>query len=199
MAQHEVNLRCVNECRRQYAPGMRFDGYADSASSDWTGWGGSLAAGLGQAYRLSTGIKAGPVFWLDYSFMHQPSVTEDSNHGVELYVQSETYRSLRSSLGVKLSAQFEAHETEAAIDATVVWNHEFLNRYGTARASLVPWRDSVFSFDEEVGTRDTGTASVSLTGKFAEGFAASLGVCTEFGGDVSGVGGHLNLKWEFLI
>lgn len=120
---------------------MRFDGYADSASSDWTGWGGSLAAGLGQAYRLSTGIKAGPVFWLDYSFMHQPSVTEDSNHGVELYVQSETYRSLRSSLGVKLSAQFEAHETEAAIDATVVWNHEFLNRYGTARASFVPWRD----------------------------------------------------------
>lgn len=176
---------------------MRFDGYADSASSDWTGWGGSLAAGLGQAYRLSTGIKAGPVFWLDYSFMHQPSVTEDSNHGVELYVQSETYRSLRSSLGVKLSAQFEAHETKAAIDATVVWNHEFLNRYGTARASFVPWRDSVFSFDEEVGTRDTGTASVSLTGKFAEGFAASLGVGTEFGGDVSGVGGHLNLKWEF--
>lgn len=86
-------------------------------------------------------------------------------------MQSETYRSLRSSLGVKLSAQFEAHETEAAIDATVVWNHEFLNRYGTA--------------------------SVSLTGKFAEGFAASLGVGTEFGGDVSGVGGHLNLKWEF--
>ena len=99
-------------------------------------------------------------------------------------MQSETYRSLRSSLGVKLSAQFEAHETEAAIDATVVWNHEFLNRYGTARASFVPWRD-------------TGTASVSLTGKFAEGFAASLGVGTEFGGDVSGVGGHLNLKWEF--
>lgn len=176
---------------------VRFDGYADSASSDWTGWGGSLAAGLGQAYRLSSSIMAGPVFWLDYSFMHQPSVTEDSHHGVKLYVQSETYRSLRSSLGVKLSAQFEAHETEAAIDATVVWNHEFLNRYGTARASFVPWRDSVFSFDEEVGTRDTGTASVSLTGKFAEGFAASLGVGTEFGGEVFGVWGHLNLKWEF--
>lgn len=176
---------------------VRFDGYTDSASSDWTGWGGSLALGIGQAYRLSTGIKAGPVFWLDYSFMHQPSITEDSHHGAELYVQSETYQSLRSSLGVKLSAQFEAHETEAAIDATVVWNHEFLNRYGTARASFVPWRDSVFSFDEEVGTRDTGTASVSLTGKFAEGFAASLGVGTEFGGEVFGVVGHLNLKWEF--
>ena len=37
----------------------------------------------------------------------------------------------------------------------------------------------------------------TLTGKFAEGFAASLGVGTEFGGDVSGVVGHLNLKWEF--
>ena len=176
---------------------VRFEGYADSASSDWTGWGGSLVAGLGQAYRLSTGIKAGPVFWLDYSFMHQPSITEDSHHGAELYVQGETYQSLRSSLGVKLSAQFEANEKEAAIDATVVWNHEFLNRYGMARASFVPWRDSVFSIDEEVGTRDTGTASVSLTGKFAEGFAASLGVGTEFGGDVSGVWGHLNLKWEF--
>lgn len=176
---------------------VRFEGYADSASSDWTGWGGSLVAGLGQAYRLSTGIKAGPVFWLDYSFMHQPSITEDSHHGAELYVQGETYQSLRSSLGVKLSAQFEANEKEAAIDAKVVWNHEFLNRYGMARASFVPWRDSVFSIDEEVGTRDTGTASVSLTGKFAEGFAASLGVGTEFGGDVSGVWGHLNLKWEF--
>lgn len=90
---------------------VRFASFADNASSDWTGWGGSLAAGLGQTYRLSSSLRAGSVFWLDYSFMHQPSVTEESQHGAALYVQSETYRSLRSSLGVKLSAQFEGQET----------------------------------------------------------------------------------------
>ena len=176
---------------------VRFDGYADSASSDWTGWGGSLALGIGQAYPLTTNVKLGPVAWLDYSFMHQPSVTEESAHGSALHVQGETYQSLRSSLGVKFSAQFGADETKAALDAMLVWNHEFLKRYGTAEASFAPWRDVSFSFDEDVDTRDTGTAAVSLTGRFTDGFAASLGAGADFGGDVSGIWGHLNLKWEF--
>lgn len=176
---------------------VRFDGYADSASSDWTGWGGSLALGIGQAYPLTTSVKLGPVAWLDYSFMHQPSVTEESAHGSALHVQGETYQSLCSSLGVKFSAQFGADETKAALDAMLVWNHEFLKRYGTAEASFAPWRDVSFSFDEDVDTRDTGTAAVSLTGRFTDGFAASLGAGADFGGDVSGIWGHLNLKWEF--
>lgn len=176
---------------------VRFDGYTDSASSDWTGWGGSLALGIGQAYPLTTNVKLGPVVWLDYSFMHQPSVTEESAHGSSLHVQGETYQSLRSSLGVKFSAQFGADETKAALDAMLVWNHEFLKRYGTAEASFAPWRDVSFSFDEDVDTRDTGTAAVSLTGRFTDGFAASLGAGADFGGDVSGIWGHLNLKWEF--
>lgn len=176
---------------------VRFDGYADSASSDWTGWGGSLALGIGQAYPLTTNVKLGPVAWLDYSFMHQPSVTEESAHGSALHVEGETYQSLRSSLGVKFSAQFGADETKAALDAMLVWNHEFLKRYGTAESSFAPWRDVSFSFDEDVDTRDTGTAAVSLTGRFTDGFAASLGAGADFGGDVSGIWGHLNLKWEF--
>ena len=176
---------------------VRFDGYADSASSDWTGWGGSLALGIGQAYPLTTNVKLGPVAWLDYSFMHQPSVAEESAHGSALHVQGETYQSLRSSLGVKFSAQFGADETKAELDAMLVWNHEFLKRYGTAEASFAPWRDVSFSFDEDVDTRDTGTAAVSLTGRFTDGFAASLGAGADFGGDVSGIWGHLNLKWEF--
>lgn len=176
---------------------VRFDGYTDSASSDWTGWGGSLALGIGQAYPLTTNVKLGPVVWLDYSFMHQPTVTEESAHGSALHVQGETYQSLRSSLGVKFSAQFGADETKAALDAMLVWNHEFLKRYGTAEASFAPWRDVSFSFDEDVDTRDTGTAAVSLTGRFTDGFAASLGAGADFGGDVSGIWGHLNLKWEF--
>lgn len=176
---------------------VRFDGYTDSASSHWTGWGGSLALGIGQAYPLTTNVKLGPVVWLDYSFMHQPSVTEESAHGSALHVQGETYQSLRSSLGVKFSAQFGADETKAALDAMLVWNHEFLKGYGTAEASFAPWRDVSFSFDEDVDTRDTGTAAVSLTGRFTDGFAASLGAGADFGGDVSGIWGHLNLKWEF--
>lgn len=176
---------------------VRFDGYTDSASSDWTGWGGSLALGIGQAYPLTTNVKLGPVVWLDYSFMHQPSVTEESAHGSALHVQGETYQSLRSSLGVKFSAQFGADETKAALDAMLVWNHEFLKGYGTAEASFAPWRDVSFSFDEDVDTRDTGTAAVSLTGRFTDGFAASLGAGADFGGDVSGIWGHLNLKWKF--
>lgn len=176
---------------------VRFDGYADSASSGWTGWGGSLALGIGQAYPLTTNVKLGPVARLDYSFMHQPSVAEESAHGSALHVQGETYQSLRSSLGVKFSAQFGADETKAELDAMLVWNHEFLKRYGTAEASFAPWRDVSFSFDEDVDTRDTGTAAVSLTGRFTDGFAASLGAGADFGGDVSGIWGHLNLKWEF--
>ena len=58
----------------------------------------------GGGYEADWGtIKAGPFAALDYAFSSRPSLTEDNGMGSRLHMDSETFHSLRSSLGVRMS------------------------------------------------------------------------------------------------
>ena len=58
----------------------------------------------GGGYEADWGtIKAGPFAALDYAFSSRPSLTEDKGMGSRLHLDSETFHSLRSSLGVRMS------------------------------------------------------------------------------------------------
>ena len=176
---------------------VRFEGYADRAEADWTAWGMSLAAGLGQAFKLSENIAFGPVFYLDYSFSHRPDVTESSDHGAALHVEEETYDSLRSSLGVRLEATLPVGAMKTRAAASLWWNHEFMDDYGRTRASFKDWRDTKFDSLAESGSRDTGTAAVSITGFVNERFSTSLGLGADFGDGSHGAWGNVRLDWKF--
>ena len=180
--------------------GTAFGSWRDRASSDWTGWGGNLVFGAEKFFGIAPGLAVGPTARFDYAFMHRPDVTESSGNGSALYVHSETYRSLRSALG--LQARFElpdesADAPELALTAVALWHHEFLPDAGDASASFVDWRDVSFTADDAEQTRDTGSLSVELQGRLTKSFTASLTAGAQFGGGVKGGWGSANLVWKF--
>ncbi|MFQ8737209.1 MAG: autotransporter outer membrane beta-barrel domain-containing protein [Bilophila wadsworthia] len=81
---------------------VSFNGYNRENNKDWTGFSGSVRAGGGYEADWGT-IKAGPFAALDYAFSSRPSLTEDNGMGSRLHLDSETFHSLRSSLGVRMS------------------------------------------------------------------------------------------------
>lgn len=168
----------------------------DKASSDWTGWGASFAAGVGKSFSLSESVALGPVLWLDYSFMHLPSVKETSAHGTALRTEDETYESLVSTLGVRMDYALPVVSADIKASGLVAWNHEFLDNYGTASASFASWRGTRFDAKADARADDTATAAVSLKAKIKENFSASIGAGVDFGGSSAGWG-NVGLKWIF--
>ena len=174
---------------------VSFAGFSDHADVDWTSWGGSIAFGAGQSFVLASNLRFGPEALLAYGFMHLPDATESSAHGAALRLESETYRSLRSSLGLRAAARFEGDSGQALLQARLMWNHEFLDDYGTSEASFAAWRDARFAQTQSVSARDTGEVCVALTARPGRNFEASLGAGAEFGNGISSVRGHATLKW----
>ncbi len=180
--------------------GAAFGTWRDRAESDWTAWGGNLLFGAEQSFTAAPGITLGPTAWLDYAFTHRPDVTEDSTNGAALHVRSETYQSLRSSLGVKGTFALP-DESARALDAKVtvcaLWHHEFIDDAGDAIASFADWRGVSFTADDADRARDMGSLSVSIEGKIDETFSAALTAGGVFGGGVTGGWGAAHLLWKF--
>ena len=180
--------------------GAAFGTWRDRAESDWTAWGGNLLFGAEQSFTAAPGITLGPTAWLDYAFTHRPDVTEDSTNGAALHVRSETYQSLRSSLGVKGTFALpdaSARAWDAKVTVCALWHHEFIDDAGDAIASFADWRGVSFTADDGDRTRDTGSVSVSIEGKIDETFSAALTAGGVFGGGVTGGWGAAHLLWKF--
>ena len=180
--------------------GAAFGTWRDRAESDWTAWGGNLLFGAEQSFTAAPGITLGPTAWLDYAFTHRPDVTEDSTNGAALHVRSETYQSLRSSLGVKGTFALpdeSARALDAKVTVSVLWHHEFIDDMGDATASFADWRGVSFTADDADRARDTGSVSVSIEGKIDKTFSAALTAGGVFGGGVTGGWGATHLLWKF--
>ena len=180
--------------------GAAFGTWRDRAESDWTAWGGNLLFGAEQSFTAAPGITLGPTAWLDYAFTHRPDVTEDSTNGAALHVRSETYQSLRSSLGVKGTFALpdaSARAWDAKVTVCALWHHEFIDDAGDATASFADWRGVSFTADDADRARDTGSVSVSIEGKIDETFSAALTAGGVFGGGVTGGWGAAHLLWKF--
>ena len=180
--------------------GAAFGTWRDRAESDWTAWGGNLLFGAEQSFTAAPGITLGPTAWLDYAFTHRPDVTEDSTNGAALHVRSETYQSLRSSLGVKGTFALpdeSARALDAKVTVSVLWHHEFIDDTGDATASFADWRGVSFTTNDADRARDTGSVSVSIEGKIDETFSAALTAGGVFGGGVTGGWGAAHLLWKF--
>ena len=180
--------------------GAAFGTWRDRAESDWTAWGGNLLFGAEQSFTAAPGITLGPTAWLDYAFAHRPDVTEDSTNGAALHVRSETYQSLRSSLGLKGTfalSDASARAWDAKVTVSALWHHEFIDDAGGATASFADWRGVSFTADDADRARDTGSVSVSIEGKIDETFSAALTAGGVFGGGVTGGWGAAHLLWKF--
>lgn len=133
---------------------VSFNGYNRENNKDWTGFSGSVRAGGGYEADWGT-IKAGPFAALDYAFSSRPSLTEDNGMGSRLHLDSETFHSLRSSLGIRMSTnerQLGEHATWKA-HASAAWNHELLDKAGTMHASCGSGQRGLLQHCEGPGPR----------------------------------------------
>lgn len=177
-----------------------FGTWRDRAESDWTAWGGNFLFGAEQTFTVAPGFTLGPTASFDYAFTHRPDVTESSRNGAALHVDSETYQSLRSSLGVEGSFALpdaSARAWDAKVTVCALWHHEFIDDAGDAIASFADWRGVSFTADDGDRARDTGSVSVSIEGKIDETFSAALTAGGVFGGGVTGGWGAAHLLWKF--
>lgn len=177
-----------------------FGTWRDRAESDWTAWGGNFLFGAEQTFTVAPGFTLGPTASFDYAFTHRPDVTESSRNGAALHVDSETYQSLRSSLGVEGSFALpseSARALDAKLTVSALWHHEFIKDAGDATASFADWRGVRFTADDADRARDTGEVSLSLEGRIDETFSATFSVGGVFGGGVTGGWGAAHLMWQF--
>ena len=175
-------------------------GYSGSADANWTGYSGNLSVGgaLTQEHGV---VQSGPFVALDYSFAHRPSVNEKGG-AIRTALASETYNSLHTQLGYRLSTKPKAvssyDSTKWQAHASVAWNHELLSDNGTNSYSLadlpgVTIRDKSANFG-----RDSLGIMAGVTFKTPKKLDVTLSV----GSDMYREGGHsiygkANLEWKF--
>ena len=178
---------------------VSFNGYNRENNKDWTGFSGSVRAGGGYEADWGT-IKAGPFTALDYAFSSRPSLTEDNGMGSRLHLDSETFHSLRSSLGVRMSTnerQFGEHATWKA-HASAAWNHELLDKAGTMHGSFVDAANTGFSNTIKVPGRDSLGLGAGVRFNTDKHVSFSLNAGSElFRRDETSVYGNLAVEWKF--
>ena len=178
---------------------VSFNGYNRENNKDWTGFSGSIRAGGGYEADWDT-LKAGPFAALDYAFSSRPSLTEDNGMGSRLHLDSETFHSLRSSLGVRMSTnerQFGEHATWKA-HASAAWNHELLDKAGTMHASFVDAANAGFSNTVKVPGRDSLGLGAGVRFNTDKRVSFSLNAGSElFRRDETSVYGNLAVEWTF--
>lgn len=108
-------------------------------------------------------------------------MTEKSREGAALHVESESYASVRSSLGLRFGLQGRASDYDVSASAAALWNHAWLDRAGKARASFRDWRDVSFSAPDEAPAKNTATLAFSLSASRTDDFSASLSLGAEAG------------------
>ena len=179
---------------------MYIGGYSGSADADWTGYSGNMRVGAGLT-REHGALQSGPFAALDYSFAHRPSVNEKGG-AVSTALESETYDSLRTQLGYRLSTLPKAvssyDSTQWQAHASVAWNHELLSDNGSNAYSLadlpgVTIRDK---------TADYGRDSLGIMAGVTFKTPKKLDVTLSVGSDMYREGGHsiygkANLEWKF--
>lgn len=175
-------------------------GYSGSADADWTGFSGNLRIG-GALTKEHGAVQSGPFASLDYSFAHRPSINEKGG-AISTALASETYDSLRTQLGYRLSTKAKPvssyDSTQWQSHASVAWNHELLSDNGSNSYSLMDL-PGVNITDK---TADYGRDSLGIMAGVTFKTPKKLDVTLSLGSDMYRLGGHsiygkANFEWKF--
>ena len=126
---------------------VAFNGYSASADKKYTAMGAYLSLGTGYDFNLDA-ITLTPFIKLNYNMLHQGSVKENGNDGIELSLGSKTFKSLSSSAGLRAqSKELMADDVAITISGSIAYNYELLKHYGTLHSNFREAPDARFSFD----------------------------------------------------
>ena len=138
---------------------VSFNGYTRNNESRWSGFAGSALLGGGKdwSWKLGDGhLDAGPLAWMEYSFLHRPGIEEQSGQASRLNVDETVYQSLLLSLGAHtgLNTIF-ANGTTLGLDLLAAWRHETLDATFRTGASFREYGDYDFATATDLPGRDS--------------------------------------------
>ncbi|VFS23021.1 Uncharacterized protein with a C-terminal OMP (outer membrane protein) domain [Enterobacter cancerogenus] len=144
-------------------------------------------------------MSAGPVTSLNYTTLHRPGVKESGNDGSRLMLDSETFDSLRSSIGVNGNWNVPlASGASIAADLQLTWDHELLDGNVEQQASFANYRSTSFSSRNQVAGRDTLGVKAGMRYKINTDVELGIGVESEmFRSGYNAIAGNLSATWRF--
>lgn len=173
--------------------------YGASHHATWTGLSGSVTAGGGYRWALNNNVNAGPVTSLNYTTLHRPDVKESGNDGSRLMLGSQTFDSLRSSIGVNGNWNVPlASGASFAAELQLSWDHELLDGNVVQQASFANYRSTGFSSRNQVTGRDTLGVKAGMSYKINADVELGIGVESEmFRSGYDSIAGNLSATWRF--
>ncbi|BDJ56480.1 hypothetical protein FJMB80053_19200 [Enterobacter hormaechei] len=173
--------------------------YGASYHATWTGLSGSVTAGGGYRWALNNNVNAGPVTSLNYTTLHRPGVKESGNDGSRLMLGSQTFDSLRSSIGVNGNWNVPlASGASFAAELQLTWDHELLDGNVVQQASFANYRSTGFSSRNQVTGRDTLGVKAGMSYKINADVELGIGVESEmFRSGYDSIAGTLSATWRF--
>lgn len=173
--------------------------YQASHHASWTGVTGSLTAGGGYRWALNDSWSAGPVAALNYTTLHRPSVTEIGSDSSRLAIGSNTFDSLRSSIGVNSRWSLPLSSGAAiAAELQLTWDHELLDTDVSQQAAFANYRNVSFSNKNQVTGRDALGIKTGIRYQINRDVELGVGVESElFRSGYDSVAGNLSATWRF--
>lgn len=173
--------------------------YQAKQQASWTGLAGSVAAGGGYRWALNDHLSAGPVAALNYTTLHRPDMKETGSEGSRLALNSSTFDSLRSSIGVNSSWDLPLSSGAAiAADLQFTWDHELLDTDVSQKASFTDYRMVSFSNNSQVTGRDAMGVKAGMRYQINKDVELGVGVESELlRSGFDSVAGNLSAVWRF--
>ncbi|MBS3046432.1 autotransporter outer membrane beta-barrel domain-containing protein [Enterobacter mori] len=178
---------------------IRVEDYTASNRSNWTGITTSAYAGGGYNYSLSEKNTLGPVAGLNYTRLHRPHVTENGKGGSSLDIDSATFNSLRSSIGLKNNGSHSL--PSGAILSTELqftWDHELLETSQLQTANFVGYSRAAFIHRNQIAGRNALNAKAGLRYQINQNVELGAGVSSELlRSGYDSLSGNLSVNWRF--
>lgn len=181
---------------------VSFNGYVRNNESRWSGFAGSALLGGGKDWSWKIGdghLDAGPLAWMEYSFLHRPGIEEHSGQASRLDVDETVYQSLLLSLGAHagLNTTF-ANGTALGLDLLAAWRHETLDATFRTGASFREYEGYDFATATDLPGRDSMLVQSSVRFTHPSNFFVQMDLGGEFfRTDYTAVNVGLQLGWDF--
>ncbi|AWH89205.1 autotransporter outer membrane beta-barrel domain-containing protein [Limnobaculum parvum] len=178
---------------------VRIGNYHTNNQSDWTGLSGSLMAGGGYNWALTSELSAGPVAALNYTVLSRPSISENGCGSACLELDSQTFNSLRSSIGVGSTLDL-SKATGQGVKAglRLIWNHEYLDTDLVQNANFSGYDNVSFSSKNRITGRDSLGVQGDLGYQINKNVTVSIGASSDlFRSGYSSISGNASVNWRF--
>jgi len=144
-------------------------------------------------------MNAGPVTSLNYTTLHRPAVQESGNDGSRLMLSSQTYDSLRSSIGMKGNWNAPlASGASISVASQLTWDHELMNNHLVQQAAFANYRSTGFNSINQVTGRDALGIKAGMSYKINADAELGIGIESEFSrSGYNSIAGNLSATWRF--